>query len=306
MVVALTAMVLLGALAIGPVHASTKSELDAAKANLNVLLGKINAENATISTLQSQANAIVAQIDKVQTRIAKTQGQIVNLEQDIRAAEGQLLGAQQTLDHRAWVAYEVGPGSNIEFLLGSTSLSDLTDRLEIVNHVAQSDADLIQQIHDQQNLLAAKTASLQGLQVQLQSQKSDLSKQEKAIVDHQAAAQSLLNALNMDKAAADALVKKLGAQHAAELRAAELARRAAQGVISGVFFACPVDQPRAYADDFGAPRYSGGFHLHAGNDIVAPRGTPIRAPFPGTATQSANDLGGLAVIVTGSAGYVYN
>jgi murein DD-endopeptidase MepM/ murein hydrolase activator NlpD len=39
---------------------------------------------------------------------------------------------------------------------------------------------------------------------------------------------------------------------------------------------------------------------------VAPRGTPIRAPFPGVATQSGNDLGGLAVIVTGSAGYVYN
>jgi murein DD-endopeptidase MepM/ murein hydrolase activator NlpD len=67
-----------------------------------------------------------------------------------------------------------------------------------------------------------------------------------------------------------------------------------------------VDQPRGYSDDFGAPRYGGGYHLHAGNDIFAPRGTPIRAPFAGTASNASNSLGGLSVYVTGALGYVYN
>jgi murein DD-endopeptidase MepM/ murein hydrolase activator NlpD len=72
------------------------------------------------------------------------------------------------------------------------------------------------------------------------------------------------------------------------------------------FQVCPVDPPRVVADDFGAPRYAGGYHQHAGNDILAPRGTPIRAPFDGVAEDATNGLGGLSVRVTGSDGYVYN
>jgi peptidoglycan LD-endopeptidase LytH len=69
---------------------------------------------------------------------------------------------------------------------------------------------------------------------------------------------------------------------------------------------CPVDPPRAYGDGFGAPRYAGGFHLHAGNDILADYGTAIRAPFDGTAKQSYNTLGGYSEYVYGPEGYVYN
>ena len=69
---------------------------------------------------------------------------------------------------------------------------------------------------------------------------------------------------------------------------------------------CPVDPPNAYTDDFGAPRYAGGYHPHAGNDIFAAEGTPIRAPFPGNAVDASNTLGGMAVSVYGAAGHVYN
>jgi peptidoglycan hydrolase CwlO-like protein len=72
------------------------------------------------------------------------------------------------------------------------------------------------------------------------------------------------------------------------------------------FANCPVDQPHAYGDSFGAPRYAGGYHPHAGNDIMAPEGTPIRATFDGSAAADPNGLGGNAVIVTGSEGWTYN
>jgi lysozyme-like protein/peptidase M23-like protein len=73
-----------------------------------------------------------------------------------------------------------------------------------------------------------------------------------------------------------------------------------------VFEVCPVDAPRHYSDDFGAPRWAGGFHHHQGNDIMAPRGTPVRAPFSGLAEAVPNVLGGKAVTVRGRQGYVYN
>jgi murein DD-endopeptidase MepM/ murein hydrolase activator NlpD len=69
---------------------------------------------------------------------------------------------------------------------------------------------------------------------------------------------------------------------------------------------CPVRGAVHFGDDFGAPRYFGGFHLHAGIDMLAPRGTPIVAPFPGRAVLASNGLGGLAAVVYGTDGYVYN
>jgi peptidoglycan LD-endopeptidase LytH len=79
------------------------------------------------------------------------------------------------------------------------------------------------------------------------------------------------------------------------------------GTVSGhPFQVCPVRGFVGYSDDFGAPRYGGGYHLHAGNDLFAGLGTPIVAPFSGTAADASNGLGGLSVKVFGAAGWVYN
>lgn len=85
--------------------------------------------------------------------------------------------------------------------------------------------------------------------------------------------------------------------------AATLATAAPGGPI---FEACPVDRPHRYIDDFGHARYSGGYHPHAGIDVFAPHGTPVRAPFDGRAEGSTNWAGGLTVTVHGRRGFVYN
>jgi len=79
-----------------------------------------------------------------------------------------------------------------------------------------------------------------------------------------------------------------------------------RGVSSNPFQVCPVDPPRHYSDDFGDPRYVGGYHRHEGNDIMAPRGTPIRAPFDGRATSSESWAGGVQIYVYGRGGFVFN
>jgi murein DD-endopeptidase MepM/ murein hydrolase activator NlpD len=77
----------------------------------------------------------------------------------------------------------------------------------------------------------------------------------------------------------------------------------------GILRECPVHGEHVVANDFGytvekrpgVPR-----HIHQGNDITAAYGTPIVAPFDGTAVASTNTLGGLAVSVYSAAGHVYN
>ena len=72
------------------------------------------------------------------------------------------------------------------------------------------------------------------------------------------------------------------------------------------FLVCPVDRPRHYIDDFGDARWVGGFHRHQGIDIMAPRGTPIRAPFDGRVESSDNWMGGIQLYVYGKKGFVFN
>lgn len=76
----------------------------------------------------------------------------------------------------------------------------------------------------------------------------------------------------------------------------------------GTFRRCPVAGPHSVADNFGITVRLPGVpvHRHLGNDIAAPSGTPIVAPFDGYASASSSPLGGLEVRVHGAAGYVYN
>jgi murein DD-endopeptidase MepM/ murein hydrolase activator NlpD len=76
----------------------------------------------------------------------------------------------------------------------------------------------------------------------------------------------------------------------------------------GVFRVCPVASFISISDDFGAIRRLPHVpvHAHMGNDVLAPTGTPIVAPFDGYATSSWNGLGGTVVHVEGEQGAVYN
>jgi peptidoglycan hydrolase CwlO-like protein len=313
----LAATALVGALAVGPVaadSAQTKKELDAALAKLHKLEDQVASATATVHKLQDEANALVAEILHVQDRLANTQFKIVKKEQEIQDAQAQFDATREQLNQRAWAAYENGPGSSLEFLLGATTLADLADRMQIVNSAAQSDQDLIISIQEEQNRLRAKQAELESLQTTLQEDQAALEKQNKDLQAKLEAQKEVQDQLAADQAAEQSIVNDLNTkyknQKAAEEAAAELARQQ-QNQQNGsfksysAFNACPVNGA-AYGDDFGAPRYGGGYHPHAGNDMFAARNTPIHAPFSGTVEDASNGLGGISLKVYGSLGFVYN
>jgi murein DD-endopeptidase MepM/ murein hydrolase activator NlpD len=77
---------------------------------------------------------------------------------------------------------------------------------------------------------------------------------------------------------------------------------------AGVFRVCPVPDYTQVYDNFGdvvrIPHVP--VHVHQGDDVSAPAGSPIVAPFDGYASSSRSKLGGLEIRVFGDAGYIYN
>lgn len=66
---------------------------------------------------------------------------------------------------------------------------------------------------------------------------------------------------------------------------------------------CPVRGPHAFSNDYGAPR--GGGSSHMGNDILAPKGTPVVANVSGVVTQRNGAVSGLAYFLAGDDGNRY-
>jgi peptidoglycan hydrolase CwlO-like protein len=291
--------------------ADTKSELDAQKAELNKILDAIEGNQAKVDKLNGEISELAAAQDKVQSDIARTEAEIARLQGQIEKANEELVGLQEQLDHRAWVAYQSGPASSFEFLLGSTSLADFSTRLEIVNRAAESDRNLINEVQDKRADLETKELSQQRARTRLIGQGKELQRQQEAVFAKLDEAKAVSDELASQKAQADRMLKKLKAKLAAE-EAARLAALTGGGgggggaVAGSPFKVCPVAGPHGYSDDFGAPRYGGGYHLHAGNDLFASLGTPVVAPFSGTAANASNGLGGISVKVFGPAGWVYN
>src|SRR5262245_29963850 len=193
-------------LAVAPVRADTASQLKQAKDDLHALEDQIAAEQAQIDSLHGQAQDLADQIDQVQTRQARTQRRISDVQKQIREATKAVNATQAELDGRAWVMYEQGIGSNLEFILGSSSLTDLTYRLQVVDRAAQSDRDLIDQLTDQKTKLQARRDKLNALEADLEAQERDLADKSKQIQAKLADANAIQAQLSADQSDAQAQV----------------------------------------------------------------------------------------------------
>ena len=281
---------------------STKEKLAAAERELEQLKDQIEAQQAILARLSEEIAVAYGRWEVANARYEQITEQLATTRRRLRDAQEEYQSLQGRLEDRAREAYIVGPGSELEFLLGASSIADLSARMEYVNALNEEDADLATEVQNLRNTLAAEKADQEALQAK-RAQALEEVETQLAVLDEKLDKQeAILDDLNAKEERAEQLVKKLDKQLQRELAAMLGIGKA----FDGVFKYCPIDEPRALYDGFGAPRYGGGYHPHAGNDIIAPQGTPIRATFDGYAQAGYNGLGGNAVNVYGDLGYTYN
>ena len=280
---------------------TTKQQLDAAKAEFERLKGEIETQQQVLSQLAAEAAQIAERWEEANGRYEQIIEELRNTRLQLARAQDEFARLRARLSTRAREVYIDGPGNDLEFILGATSLADLSVRVEYMNALSQTDADLATQVQNLRNTLAAEKADEEKLAAKAAKALKQVEAEQAALNAKLAEQQAVLDDMNAKKARAEELVRHLERRYEQELAALFGVK-----FYDGVFKVCPVDQPRAVYDGFGAPRYSGGYHPHAGNDIIAPQGTPIRATFDGYAQASSNGLGGNAVYVYGDLGYTYN
>jgi peptidoglycan hydrolase CwlO-like protein len=319
--------------------AAQRARLEAIQTELNRMAARIDRAQGRYEQTRQQIHDILAQLREARARYEDLRGR---LNERARAAYEQgpaggldlILGSTSLADLSDRVAF-VDELSQSDAELANrvqnraNQLGDRRDELQILQakQAAQladlqgQQAALDKKFAEQKSVydsLAAQSAEAAGIANQLSSDESEVS--------------SLVGKLQNQLRA-----EELAAAQEAQRRAAEARRQARQdannaqndpggggsntgggtdpgsgtgGSGSGSSGAnplgtCPVSGPHAYGDSFGAPRYGGGFHPHAGVDLMSPRGTPVVAPFSGTFRQDYNGLGGNSFFVTGSSGYVY-
>ena len=304
-------------LAVSGAGASTPSQSDVQNAHQAYLRAQqtVQAYQQKIAAIQVQLDAAAQRVEQEQSDLERIQAQIAETQRRLADAKARYERIRARLNDRAVQAFMFGPGSGLEFVLGATSLSDLSDRIEFVDVVAQSDAGLAQQVanleaalkiqeNDLQQLEAAQEAKVQQVQAERDQIMSQLQLQSQYRDQAQQAVQDYLAKWQSAKSEYNRYLRQL-AQQTPSVTSSQPSVQIPAGYTNPLKV-CPVEGGGAFGDGFGAPRYAGGFHLHAGVDILANYGTPIRAPFDGIAKPTYNTLGGNSEYVYGASGYVYN
>jgi murein DD-endopeptidase MepM/ murein hydrolase activator NlpD len=285
---------------------TTVEQIRRAERKVKQIKRELRREQAKLNAILDRITAINTQIAQAQAHLAQIRNRSQAVDKHIASQTEAIEELQGRLDERARAAYITGPAAVLDAVLGAESLTDMSDRLTFLDVLARQDSDVSiaidlerDQLREHEVDLKSYAAEERDVLQELARQNDELQRQfaaqvrvEDRIADAFAAAKKHLNVLR-------------------EQRRRELAASLGVGNIGppvsadGPFFWCPVDAPRSYIDDFGFPRVG---HTHQGNDIFAPSGTPIRAPFNGIAREGSGGLGGLYVHVyaDANADYVYN
>jgi peptidoglycan LD-endopeptidase LytH len=287
----------------------TQKELDRAKEELVQLRKDHRDAQHQMNVLRADIQTLTAELSEVTGHIEALEAAIAETKEAVRQSGQRTKRLQTALDRRARDVYMRGPAGALELVLESRSLTELANRFNFLDALSKSDANVVEGLSVERRLLNENRLNYrryleqqEALEAQLVGKSEELNA---LFAEQQALAKELEGAIKEQERIVEKLEDKLQREYLALYGLRGGGTFGPPVGADGPFYWCPVDPPRSYIDDFGFPRVG---HTHQGNDIFAPEGTIIRAPFEGTAEESYNSLGGTSVHVyaSASADYVYN
>jgi murein DD-endopeptidase MepM/ murein hydrolase activator NlpD len=281
------------------VSADTRRELEAAQNRRHRVERRIDQQQRVVTELRDRMNQLAARIEIALSRLHQAERDAERARAELERARTRFEMLRERLNDRVADAFMYGFPGEVAYLLDSSSIEDMGDRLLFVDSVAGQDAEVAALVDAEAEKLAEIEARLAEI----------LDRRQEALQSLHESRQELDGLLDQRKARIRRLAKlrsKIDQEigKLAEKLRSELLALGGDGIF-GPLYRCPVDGATAYGDTFGIIHHHPGWtHKHQGNDMMAELGTPVVAPFDGYVTRDAEANAGIYVKVTGDEGYV--
>lgn len=301
-----------------------KQELDALKeeaaeieAKSNELQSQISDNASQTQSTVEQKNTIDQQMEITRLEIENTNSQIqqYNLliaekQKELEAAEESEAEMNEKFKERIRAMEENGTVSYWSVLFNASSFSDLLDRIDMINEIAESDQAMLEQLAAVTEEVAQARADLETEKGALEEMKETLSAQQEKLDAQRVEADELLIQLSAESEELSLLYAQYSqasgeldeeiaaklAQYESVLADEEAARQAAASATTGSSsssggssgFIYPLPSRVAVTCPYGYryhPIY-GYYAMHYGVDLGASAGTPIYAIKDGTVTTA--------------------
>jgi peptidoglycan DL-endopeptidase CwlO len=278
---------------------SAQNQIAGKKRQEGVLTSQITGYNLRIRSLQGDINSLQQHQDAVQAQLNTKQAELDSIRNRLQIAQdhltrlrARLAVAQRVLAARLVALYKDDEPDMVTVVLESSGFADLLDRADFLSRISAEDHRIITTVRDLKAQVTTQVHNLTGLERQaadaanaIRVKRDEIASAKGAIVSRQ---NDLVVARN---GRAGVLSRVRGARHVLEgqlqsLQAKQQKLLAAQAGIS-VGAAGPIRRGSGrFIWPINGP-ISSGFgmrwgRLHAGIDIVAGTGTPIRAAAAGT------------------------
>ena len=327
--------------------AALQSQLEDLQSEADAIAAEAERLQQEMAENQSETQSIVDRKSNIDQKLELTRQQVENLNQQIQQYNLLIAEKQAELDEateretalneqyklRLRAMEESGSVSYWSVLFHASSFTDLLDRLDMIQEIAEADRTMLRELQQAADeIVAARTEVEQG-RTQLQEAKDELAVLETQLAEERAEADGILVELASNQKeleASGAMYEQLEAevrQQITETQAAyeaaladeeaqrqiEAARQeAASGSIStpsspsSSGFIYPLGASGFVTDAYGYryhPIY-GDYKFHPAVDFAVPQGTPIYATKSGTVTAATyNEYNGYYVAINHNDGY---
>lgn len=255
-----------------------------------------------LAKAQKRATEAADRLSKAEAALARADGQVQRAHQEVAENEARIAAAGEQVRQLAVLRY-VG-GTTDDWRLLNMADANKSAIARVLTNVAVGErAGSIGRLRAERDDLAASLDTLEVSERKNSGAVAEFAKQRAAAAAEVERLARRVKELEAAAARAAAKKSKAKAPVPASIAATPAASPAAPAALGGGSWVCPVQGPRVFSDDYGDPRAGG--RRHDGNDILAPRGTPVVASVAGTLSRNTSGLGGLSYYLHGDDGITY-
>lgn len=274
----------------------TRAELREEQARLNVMNSRARDVSKQLGQTQARLDVVRAKLDETRAQLEVARERLAFLKGQIEETKTRLLKAQRALEKRLQQIYLTGDVNYMQVLMEAASFTDFLNQSEYLSRIVQSDQHLIGEVRARKMELEVKKAAAQKTVSEISKKEAVQAGQEKELAKTEARRQALLSSIQTqrDKVKDRVVVlehttAEMEAELAAIIRARQSSRPPAPGgpvrPSAGVYI-WPANGPASSPFGYRVHPIRGTTRFHAGLDIAAASGSPIKAADNGRCIYS--------------------